>query len=365
MRAIAPPGRRRVLVIGAHLHAHSVTRVTAGLLAGLAAGGHEVHVLHLSRREDAVTRRIVEGATSCRAGSLAPAAMIAHALAVAADVVVYPELGQDPATMWCAATRLAPVQMALWGHPLTSGLPTIDYFVAPAAMERVDADADYTEVLHRLPGLGGQFDPPGAAPHPLWHLPMRERHPRKVQLLVAQHGLKLTPAHDALYARILAAAPETVLTVLVHPVGHAELAARMRPALVAAGVDPGRVDVLPPLEPDRFAAAARQCDLNLDTIGWSGGVSTLDLTHHGLPTLTCPQRSLRSRQSMAMMQALGLDELVAEDADDWAARAIALARDPDRLAGLRREILARRNRVFGVPDAVTAFADLVARVMPR
>lgn len=365
LRPIAPAGPRRVLVIGAHLYAHSVTRATGALLEGLAAAGHEVHVLHLSRREDEQTRRLAAGARSYRAGSFPPGTVITLARALDPDVIVYPELGQDPASVWTAATRLAPVQLALWGHPLTSGLPTIDGFASPDAMERAGAEADYCEVLHRLPGLGGAFAPPAVRADPRWRLPLRERYPQAVQFLVAQHALKITPAHDALYARILAGAPHAALTVLVHPAGHARLAARLRPALRAAGVDPARVDVRGPLPPAQFAACARQCDLNLDTIGWSGGISTLDLSHHGLPTLTCPQAALRSRQSMAMMRTLGLDALVARDPDDWVARATTLAADRAGLAALRHQLDARCAGLWGDPRPVTALAALVAQVMPR
>ena len=49
--------------------------------------------------------------------------------------------------------------MVFWGHPSTTGLPSIDYFVSSAAAEPADADAHYSEKLVRLPGLGVRFTP--------------------------------------------------------------------------------------------------------------------------------------------------------------------------------------------------------------
>ena len=50
-------------------------------------------------------------------------------------ILIYPEIGMDPTTLKLAALRLASVQCATWGHPDTSGLPTIDYFVSSDLME--------------------------------------------------------------------------------------------------------------------------------------------------------------------------------------------------------------------------------------
>ncbi len=46
----------------------------------------------------------------------------------ALDVLIYPEVGMEPLIEQLAAMRLAPLQCALWGHPVTTGLPTIDVF---------------------------------------------------------------------------------------------------------------------------------------------------------------------------------------------------------------------------------------------
>ena len=46
------------------------------------------------------------------------------------DVLVYPEIGMDPVAFFLAFARLAPVQAVWWGHPDTTGIPTIDYFIS-------------------------------------------------------------------------------------------------------------------------------------------------------------------------------------------------------------------------------------------
>ncbi|MEO8717707.1 MAG: tetratricopeptide repeat protein, partial [Burkholderiales bacterium] len=70
------------------------------------------------------------------------------------DVLIYPEIGMDPMSAKLASMRLAPVQAASWGHPETTGLPTIDAYLSAADFEPEGAQASYTERLVALPKLG-------------------------------------------------------------------------------------------------------------------------------------------------------------------------------------------------------------------
>ncbi|NBD15478.1 MAG: tetratricopeptide repeat protein, partial [Cyanobacteria bacterium] len=68
-------------------------------------------------------------------------------------VLIFPEFGMDPMTLKLGCLRLAPIQMTSWGHPNTSGLPTIDYYLSSDLMEPENAQEHYTEQLVRLPNL--------------------------------------------------------------------------------------------------------------------------------------------------------------------------------------------------------------------
>ncbi|MEZ5819109.1 MAG: hypothetical protein R3D44_18725, partial [Hyphomicrobiaceae bacterium] len=75
------------------------------------------------------------------------------------DVLIYPELGMWWHVMLLASLRLAPVQCTGWGHFVTSGLPTIDYFLTGDLAEPVNAARHYTETLVRLPNLSVTYEP--------------------------------------------------------------------------------------------------------------------------------------------------------------------------------------------------------------
>ena len=68
------------------------------------------------------------------------------------DMLFFPELTMSTMGMRLAMSRLAPTQVTSHGHPVTSGMSTIDYYVSWAAAELETAQEHYTEELVLLPG---------------------------------------------------------------------------------------------------------------------------------------------------------------------------------------------------------------------
>src|SRR5205085_4332807 len=85
----------------------------------------------------------------------------------APHVLIFPEIGMDKVSAQLAAQRLTAVQCASWGHPVTSGFPTVDYFISSELMEPADGQAHYSERLIRLPNLSIYYEAPDAVPAPL------------------------------------------------------------------------------------------------------------------------------------------------------------------------------------------------------
>ena len=75
----------------------------------------------------------------------------------ALDVLFYTDIGMDSLTYYLAHARLAAVQCVTWGHPLTTGIPTIDYFISSQDLEPAGAESHYTETLVRLPHLANYY----------------------------------------------------------------------------------------------------------------------------------------------------------------------------------------------------------------
>jgi tetratricopeptide (TPR) repeat protein len=278
--------------------------------------------------------------------------MIATAVAARElDVLIYPEIGMEPLIEKLAAMRLAPMQCAFWGHPDTTGLPTIDTFFSAAAMEPLHSQAHYCERLVVLPGLGCAYPKP-AAPDALGRAELAL--PNNVPLFVcAQSSFKWRPNFLVAVALLLQTNPSAKLVYFRsrEPLAAYAFENYLGERLRAAGIDPAqRTIALQETTRTRFLATLAACDVALDTFDFSGGNTTLDSLSVGLPVVTRPGEFMRGRQSMAMLQIVGAPELIAQDADDYVRIASALLENTARRTHLREQLKRNSHRLFD--DAV-------------
>ena len=63
----------------------------------------------------------------------------------------------------------------------------------------------------------------------------------------------------------------------------------------------------------------------------------------GLPVLTCPGATFASRVAGSLLWAVGMPELITGSVAEYEALALALARDPQRLAALRQKLAHNRS----------------------
>jgi predicted O-linked N-acetylglucosamine transferase (SPINDLY family) len=144
----------------------------------------------------------------------------------------------------------------------------------------------------------------------------------------------------AAWMRILAAVPGSVLWLFR---SNEAAEKRLRAAAGAAGVDPARL-VFAGLAPKaEHLARHRHADLFLDTHTYNAHTTASDALWAGVPVLTWPDEAFAGRVSASLLNAVGLPELVVPELEAYVATAVALARDHDRLAALRRRLAANRR----------------------
>lgn len=87
-------------------------------------------------------------------------------------------------------------------------------------------------------------------------------------------------------------------------------------------------------------------DIGLDTFPWNGGLTTCEALLMGVPVVALAGERILARQSAAMMHALGLDDFIAGDGEQYVAIAQHWSADIAALARLRREL---RQRLLASP----------------
>jgi predicted O-linked N-acetylglucosamine transferase (SPINDLY family) len=330
------PGPFRVAFASSTLRFHTVGRLMGGLIPYLRAPDVEVSVFQDGRQDDAANR-IAESADRAfrLAGTLADRQRIIAE--TEPDLLIYPEIGMEQAIWHLAFARLAPVQAVTWGHPVTTGIDTIDVYLSAVDHEPEDADRHYSERLVRLAAMPMIL---GTMPAPIPFDRARYGLPAGVPLLAClQSPFKIHPDSDALFAEVLRAAPEALLviphwveTVWVDRI-HRRFA-RTHPELA------DRLVHVPRLEHREYLGFVQACDGLLDPPHFTGGQSTLEAFLLGTPIVTLPGALMRGRLTYGFYRRLGIEEAVASDAADFARIAARLVRDR-----AWRDDLGRRIRV--------------------
>ena len=391
-------GRIKVGIVSSHIINHSVWHaLTKGWLQHLDRARFELLVFHLRPERDAETALAQSLADVFVDGHFSLKQWADAIQAQRADVLIYPEIGMFPLTQQLAALRLAPLQLAAWGHPETTGLPTIDAFISAEAFEPENADARYTEKLLRLPHLGCSYAPLVAGEiaetafvssifmveereqtdgaHILLQPNQREARgeeqaqssapaPQNVPLLLcAGTPYKYAPQHDPILVEIARQLGPCRMIFFASESERAlaeRLRERLRRAFAAAGLDLDAVSLLLPWQDKTtFHALLRRADALLDTIGFSGFNTAMQAVECAAPIVTMEGRFMRGRLASGILRRIGLDELVAADTGAYIALALKLARDNAYRRDIKTRIEEARAILFNDPAPIRALEDFL------
>jgi protein O-GlcNAc transferase len=350
------PGRIRVGFISRFLRTHSIGKVARGLVAHLSREHFEVFVLNIPPvTMDETARYIQAHADHWQVVDESLPKARSQIAALELDILFYQDIGMEPYSYLLAFSRLAPVQCVSYGHPDTSGIPNMDYYISNDLYEPPGAAAHYSErlvELHALPTLAYYFKPTVAE-----GLPTRSDLglPANAHLYVcAQSLFKLHPEMDDAMRRILEqdGAGRIVLFAGECAEWGVRLMRRFRRTM--AGVA-DRVQFLPRQPYQRFLQMLSVADVVIDTPHFNGMNTSIDAFSVGTPVVTLPTGLQRGRFTQAMYRTMEIDWGVARDADEYAALAVEAASDAERQHHLRQQILERNHLLFEDRRAVEEF----------
>ena len=309
----------RVGIVSGFFRNHSNWKIPIrGWLSELDRRRFRLFGYYTDARADAQTDEAARLCERFVQGPLSVARWRDEILADAPHVLIYPEVGMDSVAVQLAAQRLAPVQCNSWGHPDTSGFPTLDYFLSSDLMEPADGQDHYTERLVRLPNLSFYYEPPETRHAAIARSTLGLRS-SATAFWCGQSLFKYLPQFDEVFPRIARASRRLPVRLRRASCGP-EITDLFRQRLERAFAAPTACKAadhcvfLPRLDPNNVRGRDRRCDIILDSIGWSGCNSTFESLHHHLPIVTMAGAFMRGRHTMAILQMMGVTETITRDA---------------------------------------------------
>lgn len=358
--------RIRLAIVSETFYYHSNMKLRRSWLRRIDRTKFRLCLYHVGERSDHYTDEI---RTLCDEFHHYPKdfnGVVAQLQKDAPQIIQYTNIGLNTLTLRLACLRLAPVQCTTWGHPITSGLDTIDYYLSSDLMEPSDAAAHYSEQLVRLPGLS-------VVPEPIFKtLPPRVFSRQDFGLkeedvfyLCLQSLQKYLPAHDDIYAAIAIQVPNAKFVFIASD--HANITqimqARLQQSFAARGLDMGQhVTFLPTQDQPHYRALHQLADVTLDSLGWSGANTSFEALELGGLLLTCPVSStgnhMRGQHTGAILEYMEVPELIATGEQDYVSKAIELGLNKDLRLKLRQKLQAALPSLYrdpGLGEALNSF----------
>jgi predicted O-linked N-acetylglucosamine transferase (SPINDLY family) len=238
----------------------------------------------------------------------------------------------------------APIQATYLGYPGKTERPANDWLIADYHVCPTDQQVGSHERITRLANCflcyQSQPDTPDVAPPPFQKNGF-------ITFGSFNHLAKLTDSTVHLWSRVLNSVPDSKLVLKALPLADEGTRRLAQQRFVDCGIDPKRIEPLPPTVPlSAFLAEYSRMDIALDTVPYNGGTTSCDALWMGVPVVTLPGGRFSSRMGASVLKTVGLEELVANDADDYVRLAASLASDTRNLQDFRSTL---RNQVSVSP----------------
>jgi protein O-GlcNAc transferase len=335
--AAASDGRRPLTVgyLSSDFRDHPVGRALEPVVAAHDRTRFRIALYLQGHRPDAITQRFLGLADLARDVTALDDGEVAQQMrADGIDVLVVTAGRYDRNRPGVAAHRAAPVQISLH-DPATSGIAEMDYLIADPVLVPWGSRERFVERVIRLPS----FVVHGALPD----LPVDRTPARPPTFGSLNAPAKLSEPTLSLWARLLQRVPGSRLLLKSKNLFASRvLAQRTLGVFAAHGVDPGRIELRATVEPlDRHLANYGDIDVALDPFPFNGSTTTFEALWMGVPVVTLPGERMAGRWSASMLNAIGLDDLVAGDEARYLEIAAMLIEGPAALDRYRTTLRSR------------------------
>jgi protein O-GlcNAc transferase len=360
-------GKIRVAYFSGDLRTHPVAQLLLDQIEALDRSRFELHAYSFRKVSDdamqARARRAFD--VFVDADDLEEPALLDHIAQAELDIAIDLSGHTEGNRLDLFAKRLAPIQASYLGYAGTSGSSFIDYLIADKTVCPPESLPHYSEKLVWLPQC---FMPHDNAQ------PISDRAFTRAEFGLPESGFvfccfnnhyKLNPTTFDVWMRLLKSIPGSVIWLSDAP---SEVKDNLSREAKNRGVEASRI-VYAPRMPDmaEHLARYRLADLFIDTFPYNAHTTACDALWAGVPVLTYAGRSFASRVAASLLQSVGPPELITHSLQDYEALALALARDPQRLAALRERLAANRlsSPLFDTPALArhmeAAFSSMVDR----
>ena len=236
--------------------------------------------------------------------------------------------------------RAAPIQVTYLGYPGPIGSKVIDYVLADKVVIPPENHKFYSEQVINLPYCYQVNDDSRDAPIPKFTKSEMGLPDNAFVFCCFNNSYKITPAVFAIWMKILQEVEESVLWLLEDNKFASE---NLRKYAKNYGIDPARIVYGKRLQHEDHLTRHYCADLFLDTFPCNAHTTASDALWMGLPVITYLGTTFAGRVAASLLNAIGLEELVAKTVEDYQKIAIELATNSRKLVSIKERLAVNKN----------------------
>ena len=239
------------------------------------------------------------------------------------DILFYPEIGLSLDLYYLSFIRLAKYQITSWGHPITTGNNTIDYFLTSKLIEAEGSEKTFSETL-----LYSNYVPM------YYYTPTIKNKLKKDELSknniysCPQTLFKIHPDFDDVLGSILKEDKKAILYFIKdsNNTYYKKLISRFKKN---KNIDLDRIKFIEGFSWEEYINHCGQASVLLDPLYFSAGNSFYESMFYGTPTVTKPTKYTKSRLVLGAYNQMKIKDApiypIVDTINDYVSTAVAVA----------------------------------------
>jgi len=332
----ARPDKVKIGYFSADYSDHAVMHLAVALFENHDRDRFSIHAFSYGPPNATPMRRRLEEAfdSFTDVAALGDGAIAERARALGLDIAVDLQGYTEGSRLGIFAHRAAPLQLSFLGYPGTTGAPFIDYLLVDRTIVPPDMRDAYSERLIFLPD---SYQPNDRRPvaSSAWTRDRAGLPEAGFVFCCFNNSYKITWREFGIWMELLKQVEGSVLWLLRT---NAQVERNLRKEAERFGIDDARLVFAPMMATDEHLARHCLAGLFLDTFAYTAHTTASDALWAGLPVVTKLGQGFAARVSASLLKTAGLDELVTDSDEAYAALALDLATRPKRLANIRKRL---------------------------
>ena len=272
------------------------------------------------------------------------------------DIIFYPDIGMSTELYYLTFLKLAKKQITSWGHPETSGNPSIEYFLSSELLEVKNAQSHYSEKLLLSKYLPMYFYKPkigfiqdfDISKNNIYSCP--------------QTMMKLHPDFDEILKKILDNDKKATIYFIEDDdeVLSKKIYERLKNK-IPNNIE--KIKFIKKLGYEEFINHCGHASVLLDPLYFGGGNSFHESMFFGTPTVSMPSKYLRSRVVLGSYNQMNIENPpIVKSIDEYVSTAIEIAnKEPNQLLQQKKyyansadkELYENKNSIIEIEKILT------------